>query len=176
MKDRTHYLFALSQQLKFLSETHKIPIVVVNQVTADFQSSNRRDQAIPALGISWSHCITTRFMVCKPPRNSSYQADEEVEHIREVDRTRGLAVNKENELNAPIVSGVAERQPKRKLSQVFAPTSPQGNGNSNSSHTIQSALSSSSTGKRQVRQLRLLFSPSRPPSTASFEICSEGLA
>jgi RecA/RadA recombinase len=65
---RSEYLFKIAQQLKWLADTYKLVIVVVNQVTANFDSalsssasSAGATSSNPALGLSWSHCISSRI-------------------------------------------------------------------------------------------------------------------
>lgn len=62
---RTEILFKIATQLKWLADTYKIAIIVVNQVTGGGQnlpaSSFGINENIPALGLVWSHCINTRI-------------------------------------------------------------------------------------------------------------------
>lgn len=64
MRDRTTLLFKVSKQLKWLSDTFQVAVVVINQVTAgNFLLEDGGEQNIPALGLAWSHCINTRIIL-----------------------------------------------------------------------------------------------------------------
>ena len=95
MNLRTQYLFRLTSLLKWLSNTFNIAIIVVNQVTSLFDDNistlvlsgyhndsldltnclyqsfhpNRNlyvsTASVPALGLAWSHCVTTRIILYK---------------------------------------------------------------------------------------------------------------
>ncbi len=67
MRDRTVFLFNFARQLKWISDIHHTAIVVVNQVTsAGFDREQREDDDIvPALGLVWSTCVTTRILLSK---------------------------------------------------------------------------------------------------------------
>ena len=78
---RTAILFKIASQLKWLSDTFKIAIIVVNQVIfldslvcndvvqvtsagssrLPSSSNSYSSETIPALGLAWSHCINTRI-------------------------------------------------------------------------------------------------------------------
>ncbi|CAN0042458.1 unnamed protein product [Scytosiphon promiscuus] len=77
--ERSRLLGRLSQQMKRLGDRHGAAFVVVNQVTAKFGSSTAgegggaqgagggRDRGgsgnVPAMGLLWSQCINSRFLV-----------------------------------------------------------------------------------------------------------------
>jgi hypothetical protein len=192
MNERTYYLFSLANQLKRLSETYNLAVVVVNQVSADMQLSssssssssnnNNNREFNPALGLTWSHCINTRFIVQKPLGTSSYRisASENEESNSYNDNSyssstseRGRQENKENEENSynPTTTSITtavERNPKRKLSEVFSSPPPPGNRSRNNNNNNQII-------RRQVRSLKLEFSSLQPSKQVSFEICSNGL-
>jgi len=75
MKLRTAALFKLSRQLKWLADTYRLCIVVVNQVTAIFDGggggggsgasffASGGNDTTPALGLAWAHCVNTRIML-----------------------------------------------------------------------------------------------------------------
>lgn len=68
MKDRTAFLFSISRQLKWLSDTFNVAIVVVNQVTAGStidqgSSMGVAEQSSPALGLAWAHCVNSRIFL-----------------------------------------------------------------------------------------------------------------
>ncbi|CAM9686097.1 unnamed protein product [Ectocarpus fasciculatus] len=94
--ERSRLLGRLSQQMKRLGDRHGAAFVVVNQVTAKFGSSTVGGGAggqgttggvggsggggsVPAMGLLWSQCINTRFIVrrrdyrlsLQPPPSSS---------------------------------------------------------------------------------------------------------
>lgn len=197
MKERTHYLFAIGQQLKWLSETFHTAIVVVNQVTADFQqqqqlesassSSLKNNDSIPALGLAWSHCVNTRYVVIKPRRttstsysssiSSSYSSSSYSESSYPSSSSSSVVhyqENKENEENVSSHAYVSERNTKRKLSQVFSP-----NPTNNTNNTKNAGCGGGEEEirvKNQFRILRLDFSPVESSKQASFEIVPSGLA
>jgi hypothetical protein len=205
MNERTYYLFSLANQLKRLSETYNLAVVVVNQVSADMQLSssssssnnnnNNNREFNPALGLTWSHCINTRFIVQKPLGSSSYRINvsENEESNSYNDNSyssstseRGRQENKENEENSyhpttittTTTTTTAERNPKRKLSEVFSspPLPPlPGNRSRNSNHNNTNNNNNNQVIRRQVRSLKLEFSSLQPSKQVSFEICSNGL-
>eukprot|EP00904_Undaria_pinnatifida_P013906 jgi/Undpi1/9646/HiC_scaffold_27.g12102.m1 len=76
--ERSRLLGQLSQQMKRLSDRHHAAFVVVNQVTANFSSAiggrgggvgaaeeRQGDRNVPAMGLMWSQCINSRFIVRK---------------------------------------------------------------------------------------------------------------
>jgi hypothetical protein len=94
MRDRTNFVFSFAKQLKWLSDTFKIGILVVNQVSlfgqhvyfmrlincffcfqvtaaglsgslSDVMTSSVHSSSIPALGLTWSTCISHRYAVTK---------------------------------------------------------------------------------------------------------------
>ena len=77
--NRSSEFFSTSSQLKRISETFRVPIVFANQVTAKINSNlvgivhvpSSRGVAsfIPALGLSWSHCVNTRYLVTRQEVN-----------------------------------------------------------------------------------------------------------
>uniref|UniRef100_A0A7S1FQ87 RecA family profile 1 domain-containing protein n=1 Tax=Corethron hystrix TaxID=216773 RepID=A0A7S1FQ87_9STRA len=63
---RSGKLFAATAQIKKLSQRHGAPVVMINQVTADFKGAGAGvDGVIPALGLSWSNCINSRIMLSR---------------------------------------------------------------------------------------------------------------
>jgi len=56
---RSGEFFRTSSRLKWLSENYNVPIVVVNQMTSKLENLQ------PALGLSWSYCINTRFLLTR---------------------------------------------------------------------------------------------------------------
>jgi hypothetical protein len=84
-------LLHISSRLRELSDAHDVPILITNQVTAfaaDFgtnpsssSSSPTRDDgeirwAVPALGLAWSNCVTTRYILRRTDRMVDAAADE----------------------------------------------------------------------------------------------------
>jgi DNA-repair protein XRCC3 len=60
---RTASLFKISSKLKWLADTFRVAVVVVNQVTASGFNSvlSSGTTHVPALGLAWSHCINSRI-------------------------------------------------------------------------------------------------------------------
>mmetsp|Transcript_12558 Transcript_12558/g.19337 ORF Transcript_12558/g.19337 Transcript_12558/m.19337 type:complete len:279 (+) Transcript_12558:151-987(+) len=68
--NRSGLLFQISAQLKKLSEIHRIPVLVINQVTADF--SGRESKPFrPALGLSWENCVNQSYLLTRRERSIS---------------------------------------------------------------------------------------------------------
>ncbi len=90
--DRAKMIFAMAKQMKKLSHEFHVPFVATNQVTADFSASssfaatgllpttmpggnnNNHSGVQPALGLSWSNCVHTRFLLTRQDgyTNASY--------------------------------------------------------------------------------------------------------
>jgi DNA-repair protein XRCC3 len=82
---RSEILFGLSAQLRKLGDEYGVAFVVANQVTAGKAASAGNGgggprimgggggggNAIPALGLSWSNCINTRFVLRRSETLSS---------------------------------------------------------------------------------------------------------
>lgn len=71
---RSATLFSLAAILKEYSDTYHIPIVVINQVTARISNNNHSEQqqqqqslssVLPALGLSWAHCVNTSYLLTR---------------------------------------------------------------------------------------------------------------
>jgi DNA-repair protein XRCC3 len=73
---RSGKLFSIAAQLKKLSERHRLPMLVVNQVTADF-SSLRGDSVLPALGLSWASCVNESYVVSREEANRCYSSTQD---------------------------------------------------------------------------------------------------
>mmetsp|Transcript_26466 Transcript_26466/g.35270 ORF Transcript_26466/g.35270 Transcript_26466/m.35270 type:complete len:344 (+) Transcript_26466:480-1511(+) len=81
---RSNILFNCSAKLKKLSHQYNVPIVVVNQVTASFSSSSSNfslqklhmscsmERMMPLLGLSWSNCVNTRFLLTRNETTENY--------------------------------------------------------------------------------------------------------
>ena len=84
-------LLRISSRLRELSDAHDVPILITNQVTAfaadvgtnpsSSSSSPTRDDgeirwAVPALGLAWSNCVTTRYILRRTDRMVDAAADE----------------------------------------------------------------------------------------------------
>lgn len=69
---RSESLFKLSSHLKNLASKYDICVLIVNQVSAvindGIEGMFKRDNVVPALGLSWSHCIDMRIMISKTMR------------------------------------------------------------------------------------------------------------
>lgn len=61
--DRSIWLFSLAAKLKALNEKYGTTTVIANQVSCSLRGG--RTKLVPALGLSWSHCIDTRLMIRK---------------------------------------------------------------------------------------------------------------
>ena len=81
--ERAKMIFAMAKQMKSLSDKHSLPFVVTNQVTADFQAApsglgggeegGREGGGVqPALGLSWSNCVHTRFLLMRRDLNNCH--------------------------------------------------------------------------------------------------------
>jgi len=84
-------LLRISSRLRELSDAHDVPILITNQVTAfasdgvgtnpsSSSSSPTRDDgeirwAVPALGLAWSNCVTTRYILRRTDRMVDAAAD-----------------------------------------------------------------------------------------------------
>ena len=70
--ERSGLFFRVAAQLKKLSEHHLVPFLIVNQVTADFES--KEGNAVrPALGLSWANCVNESYLLS---RNETTQNEE----------------------------------------------------------------------------------------------------
>jgi hypothetical protein len=80
---RSSRLLRISSRLRELSDWHDIPILITNQVTAfasgvgvgsrSSRTSSTHDGgqhrwAVPALGLAWSNCVTTRYILRRTNR------------------------------------------------------------------------------------------------------------
>ena len=74
---RSEWLFGHATRLKRLAARHDAVIVVTNQVRADMSATavlaSGDDPVQPALGLSWTNCVTSRL--CTARRSSSTSAD-----------------------------------------------------------------------------------------------------
>lgn len=81
-QNRSCTLFQLSSALRKMSDVYDVPIVITNQVTTSIPSDDgllkgppppplssmmgqrgNENQIVPALGLIWSNCVTTRFIL-----------------------------------------------------------------------------------------------------------------
>jgi hypothetical protein len=157
-------------------------------VEGDIMSGYRRNNSsIPALGLAWSHCINTRFVVSKSRKNYvvslGSEEEEEVESTYSED-FRHNEKNSEPLLSSSIDSAVYDNKEneenlylskstgKKKLSEVFkspplhelsstTPVEIKGNGNT--------------VVRKQKRLLTLDFSSVECSKSASFHIDASGL-
>ena len=60
LPERQQLLGKVAGVLKRIGERLKVPVLVTNQVTANF-SSETAEAAEAALGVAWAHAVTTRF-------------------------------------------------------------------------------------------------------------------
>lgn len=78
--ERSRSLWMISSQLRKLADSFNFAVVVVNQVTDKFESSNSSkvefgftnpsNKLTPALGLAWSKCINTRILIRRTLRTS----------------------------------------------------------------------------------------------------------
>ncbi|KAI2501017.1 Rad51 [Fragilaria crotonensis] len=61
--ERSGCLFSIAAQIKKLSGHHRVPFVIINQVTTDFKSSGNSN--IPALGLSWANCVNVSYFLSR---------------------------------------------------------------------------------------------------------------
>ena len=80
--ERAGVLFSLAAHLKKLSSEFNFPVVTVNQVSADFSSSNTntfKEKVKAALGLSWSCCVNSRYLLTRTEvRAVSHTGDKKV--------------------------------------------------------------------------------------------------
>jgi DNA-repair protein XRCC3 len=62
--ERSYLLFRVAAHLRRLSEHHLVPFLIINQVTADFSSTNC-NSVIPAMGLSWANCVNDSFLLSR---------------------------------------------------------------------------------------------------------------
>ncbi|XP_022108570.1 DNA repair protein XRCC3-like [Acanthaster planci] len=110
---RARHLQTLGAQLHRLSWLHDVPVVCVNQVTANMSnnssSHSNQCQLIPALGLAWSNLVQTRLMLGRTNyKLSSFDAAGHQPQPADTERT------------VPETAGV----PVRTMEVVFAPHLP----------------------------------------------------
>lgn len=64
LAERSVLLFRVAAHLKKLSEHHLVPFLIINQVTADFSSTNC-NSVIPAMGLSWANCVNNSYLLSR---------------------------------------------------------------------------------------------------------------
>ena len=66
-KNRSSTFFKIATHCKYLSTTHHVPFVVVNDVTTKMipTQSSVTANVEPALGLSWSQCVNTSYFVTR---------------------------------------------------------------------------------------------------------------
>jgi hypothetical protein len=174
-------LFALAAQLKRLSDTYQLCVLIVNQVSGSGfddhldrklrgQSSGSRGSgiearlggtfgipadAVPALGLAWSHCVTNRWML---RRNSN--------------NVRSLVRSSSDEDDGGYDNvAVDENQPTAMIGGSS------GDPDSESIYTN----SASNTGHREAavarsrRRFTVVFSPVAQSASTNFEIQNDGI-
>ena len=71
-KQRSSKLLQVSSNLRKLSDVYDVPILITNQVTAcipptegsgSANASLSQEQVVPALGLAWSNCVSTRILL-----------------------------------------------------------------------------------------------------------------
>lgn len=77
---RSGQLFRIAAQLKKLSKQHTLPILIVNQVTADFSSLNG-SCVMPALGLSWASCVDESFVVAREETTTCCTRENEADKV-----------------------------------------------------------------------------------------------
>lgn len=106
--DRTRAYFTLATELKLLADTYRLCIVVVNQVTAAgfdapeaFADPFRKLDPVPALGLSWSHCINVRIMLRKDNRGFLSVGNSSSEFAGEPENLLNRQANPHDQLEDP---------------------------------------------------------------------------
>ncbi|XP_059163747.1 DNA repair protein XRCC3-like isoform X2 [Physella acuta] len=64
--ERAKHLTKFASVLRHLAFQYNIPVICVNQVSANLSPPSGQSLVIPALGLTWSNQITSRIMLCKP--------------------------------------------------------------------------------------------------------------
>lgn len=64
MSLRTRLLNGMAQHLLRLATTHKLAVVLMNQMTTKYVGGSGKMQLAPALGESWGHAATNRVVLC----------------------------------------------------------------------------------------------------------------
>jgi RecA/RadA recombinase len=62
---RSESLFSQAAQLKRLAHRHKLAVLVTNQVTESMAAEENAAVVVPAMGLAWATCITTRIVLSK---------------------------------------------------------------------------------------------------------------
>ena len=70
--DRQAWLAAAAAALKALAHRQNVAVLVTNHVVADF--GHHGDRVNPALGLLWSHCVTTRCFFLRNDNNNNQEA------------------------------------------------------------------------------------------------------
>jgi DNA-repair protein XRCC3 len=124
---RTKVLFRVANRLKIFAEEHHLSVVVVNQIVDFFkapdcgfqdqsqmgnleilETSGRR--VVPALGLAWANCISTRIFLSRVGQVSTLGTSGEQDEVDMTDRAAKSAV-------------------RRRMQVVFSPCLPPGSCN-----------------------------------------------
>ena len=176
MVKRTAMLFRFAAKLKWLSDTYKVAVVVVNQVTSTgfenntsfsdlssytFQSEN--NAVVPALGLVWTHCVNTRIML---HRNVS-------EVLSTPLQTEILNLNNIN--NTSFNRGNTTSISTRNNNINHITTTSQYQNENDAPMTIKNTTTTIKHGIRSRRKLQVVFSPTQPPRSCNYIITAEGV-
>ncbi|PJF18636.1 DNA repair protein XRCC3 [Paramicrosporidium saccamoebae] len=67
----TASLYSIAKALYRTAAEHSIPVICINQVTADLSEGTNSLLFKPALGLSWSNCVTSRLRIERVSENTS---------------------------------------------------------------------------------------------------------
>ena len=159
---RTTFLFRFASALKWLADTHKVCILVVNQVTSTgFESHNSTSSSSfydlkPALGLAWTTCVNTRIMLYRDSSNSRAAGD----YASATDRVSEV----ENQVSVNSVQLGIENGNYNQLSNERDQVAAHVDNNNKIKYLVQSR-----------RFVSLQFSPIRPRKICEFEITIRGI-
>lgn len=195
MKERTVFLFRFAKKLKWLSDTFKICVVVVNQAT----SIIRKDKGCgdsggskASLGLAWSHCVNSRITLSRespfvsssvaqaeaPSSSSSFSSSSSSSSTGEIDSKNTCSADvRGNLFDRYSVHSVHSAHSRNSIScsvtnessKEAKPTVEGGEGNDSSHCEEDSGVFKS------VRRLALVLSPSRPQALCTLRIDDGGI-
>ena len=179
MCQRTALLFRLSKELKWLSDIHKVCVVVINQVTASgFDQrdninsrsllgissgggyTNTNNTVSPALGLAWSYCVNTRIVLSRDTASMRCIGSEPLDSNDAAALDGGTVANSSisyTDTSSGTVNNVSSSSSDIPLIRPPQPSS--------------SASSSSSS----LRCLTVEFSPCIPRNSCRYEITADGV-
>ncbi len=169
--ERSKLLWKQANQLKLLSDTFNVPIVIVNQVSDLFsRDSNNNNfhfgqasvtaKKIPALGLAWSNCINTRVLLERTSKKMVVDSNtnEYVPKKRKVEED-----NINNNSNNPLPN--QQSSTTNPTDSKPSPLVKNPNNNNNSSNSVPTA----------VRKLHVILASHIPNNSCSFIVTREGV-